>query len=442
MRAALLASLLSTAIVLSLAGPARATSPVFTSGVLNFSLTNPTSITFGPDGRLYVASQTDIQALTLDQGGLHVASVENITSGQEEMTGIAFDPTAMSPIKVYASRREPSATDGYEGRISTFTAPTWMRQDIITGLPNSSPYSNHYTNGLAFDSSGVLYIAQGSDTDAGLPVPNYPETPLSAAVLRADIHALDFDGNVTYSPVTMPTNDNVDQTGGTVEVYGAGTRNPYDLVVHTNGKIYATDNGPNGPDTSASCTTSGDGVSSSDELNLIVQGSYYGFPNRNRGRSDARQCTYHAPEEGDGANFSAPIYTFAAHCSCDGIAEYNSDSFGGEMRGDLIIAQLIFGNVVRADLAPDGLSVSSVTTLASGYNLPLDVAVNSNGTIYIAEYGANQIDYLTPAAVGGVTGLPAIDTHTTSHRVWLPLAMLVLPALMLLRRLPARVGRR
>ena len=413
MRALLFASLLAATIVLSLPAPAGASTPAFSSGVLNFSLANPTSIGFGPDERLYVASQTDIRALSLDQGGLHVSSVETVASELNEITGIAFDPTAASPITVYASRREPSATDGYEGRVSTFTAPSWTRQDIITGLPNSTPYTNHYTNGLAFDTQGKLYIAQGSDTDAGLSGPNYPETPLSAAILRADIHAPGFDGNVTYNPATTPANDNVDQTGGDVQVYAAGTRNAYDLVVHSNGKIYATDNGPAGPNTSTSCTTSGSGVSSADELNLIVQGNYYGFPNRNRGRSDARQCTYHAPEEGDGADFTAPIHTFPAHCSCDGIAAYLSEAFGGSMQGDLVIAQLIFGNVVRVDLAPDGLSVSSVTTLQAGYSNPLDVAVSPTGTIYIAEYGANQISYLTPAGVGGMTELPSISSRTT-----------------------------
>ena len=428
MRAGLLALLLTVAIGLPLqTGPAEA-APVFEAGMLNFSLTNPTSLAFGPDGRLYVASQTDIRALTLASGGLSVQSVESITSGQQQMTGIAFDPTAASPVKIYASRREPSATDGFEGRVSTFTAPSWTRQDVITGLPNSSPYSNHYTNGLAFDNTGKLYIAQGSDTDAGLAGPNYPETPLSAAILRADIHAPSFDGNVTYDPPTTPIDDNVDQTGGDVSVYAAGTRNPFDLVVHSNGKIFATDNGPNGPDTSTSCTTSGTGVSSADELNLIVQGNYYGFPNRNRGRTDVRQCTYHAPEEGNGVDFTAPIYTFAAHCSCDGIAEYASNAFGGEMQGDLVIAQLIFGNVVRVQLAPDGNSVTAVTTLQSGYNQPLDVAVSPNGIIYIAEYGANQVAYLTPvAAVGGETALAGVGAASShaNQTLWLTLFGLV-----------------
>ncbi len=339
------------------------------------------------------------------------------------MTGIAFDPPATSPVKVYASRREPSATDGCEGRVTTLTAPSWTQQDVITGLPNSSPYANHYTNGLAFYTTGKLYIAQGSDTDAGLQSPNYPETPLSAAILSADIHAPGFSGTITYSPAGTPVDDNVDQTGGDVSVFAAGTRNPFDLVVHSNGKIYATDNGPAGPNTSTSCTTSGTGVSSSDELNLIVQGNYYGFPNRNRGRTDMRQCTYHAREEGNGADFTAPIHTFPAHCSCDGITEYTSNVFGGEMQGDLVVAQLIFGNVVRVQLSLDGQSVLSVSTLRSGYNLPLDVAVGPNGIIYIAEYGANQIAYLAPAAVGAETGLSFVSSSTSHESRTVSLAL-------------------
>jgi glucose/arabinose dehydrogenase len=354
------------------------------------------------------------------------------------VTGIAFDPTELSPVRVYASRREPSATDSYEGRVSAFTAPSWARQDIITGLPNSTPYTNHYTNGLAFDLDGVLYIAQGSNTDAGLAGPNYPETPLTAAILRADIHAPGFNGAITYSPSGVPVDDNVDQTGGSVTVFAPGTRNPYDLVTHSNGKIYATDNGPAGPNTSTSCTTSGSGVSSSDELNLIVQDNYYGFPNRNRGRTDPRQCVYHAPEQGNGADFTAPIHTFAAHCSCDGIAEYKSTAFNSEMLNDLVIAQLIFGNVVRADLSSDGLSVQSVSTLQGGYNFPLDVAVGPTGIIYIAEYGANRVAYLSPMSVGGEASLPFVESEAASMSTTVWLAALFVPVLLVAVPLLAR----
>jgi glucose/arabinose dehydrogenase len=429
-----------------LAPTSAGVTPVFTYGTLNFHLANPTTLTFGPDGRLYVASESAIRALTLGPGGLTVSLVEAVADGQSTVLGIAFDPSApLTPVKLYASRREPSATDSYEGRVSTYTAPSWTRADVITGLPSSNPYSNHFTNGLAFDPFGRLFIAQGSNTDAGLSGPNWPETPLSAAILTADIHAPAFDGNVTYDPPTPPTDDNVDQTGGDVIVFGAGTRNPYDLLVHSNGLIYATDNGPNGPSTSLTCTTSGGVVSTNDELNLIEEGNYYGFPNRNRGRTDPRQCAYHAPQEGDGPDFTAPIAILPSHCSCDGIAEYLADTFGGVMQGDLIIAQFQLGNVVRADLSSDGRSVLAITTLRSGISQPLDVTVGPTGIIYIAEWGANRVSYLVPAEVGGLTELPSVGDDARGaapYAAIIAVAFAMLLGLLGLRLLAAVIPRR
>jgi hypothetical protein len=99
------------------------------------------------------------------------------------------------------------------------------------------------------------------------------------------------------------------------------------------------------------------------------------------------------------------------------------------MQGDLVIAQLIFGNVVRAQLSPDGESVTSVTTLQGGYNNPLDVTVGPTGIIYIAEYGANQIAFLAPIAVGGATELPFVNGRAPGGRDWPLLALLLLPVL-------------
>jgi glucose/arabinose dehydrogenase len=369
-------------------------------GTLSATIESPTSLAFGPDGRLYVASLDRITALTITPATLQVTAVETIATGLDEVTGIAFDPTApASPVVVYASRRHEPATDGYEGVVSRFTGPSWTRTDVITGLPNSTPHTNHYTNGLAFDSLGRLYIAQGSDSDSGLQTPYYPETPLSAAILRADIHAPGFNGTLTYSPAGTPANDNVDLVGGDVSVFAAGTRNPYDLVLHSNGQIYATDNGPTGPETSLTCATQGPppgGISNADELNRIVEGNYYGFPNRNRGRTDPRQCTYRRPEDGDGGGATGPIAVLPNHCSCDGLAEYTGSAFGGALTGDLVLAQFTFGQIARVDLAPDGLSVASVTALATGFSLPLDVIVGADGTIFIAEWSGDRVAFLAP----------------------------------------------
>jgi hypothetical protein len=46
----------------------------------------------------------------------------------------------------------------------------------------------------------------------------------------------------------------------------------------------------------------------------------------------------------------------------------------------------------------------------------LDIAISPTGIIYIAEYGANRIAYLAPAAVGGESTLSGIVARTSSER--------------------------
>src|SRR6185295_7402508 len=98
---------------------------------------------------------------------------EQIASDLTGVLGIAFDPTTgASPMTLYASGQDETGPPGFQGIISTFTAPAWTRQNVITGLPTSAPLLNHLTNGVAFDSSGRLFIAQGSASDAGLADPS------------------------------------------------------------------------------------------------------------------------------------------------------------------------------------------------------------------------------------------------------------------------------
>jgi len=381
----------------------------FLRGTLPVVFEDPTSLAFGPDGRLYVASLSSIDAITIDPATKAVTGTESIASGLDTVLGIAFDPTTPSPITVYATRQDLGATAGFQGAVSKFTAPGWAREDVITGLPTSAPFLNHLTNGLAFDAAGRLYIAQGSATDSGITDPPgsqtyWPETPLSAAILVADIHAPGFDGTITHAPPGPPAGDSVDQTGGDVAVLAAGLRNPYDVVVHSNGRIYATDNGPLGLFYSASCTETGATSSVSDELNVIEPGNYYGHPNRNRGRVDPRQCIYHPPDEGSGLDFTGPIATLPDHCSCDGIVEYTSAAFGGSMRGNLIFVGFQRNAVYSAVLSADGRSVLSSGELATAFDSPLDVTMGPDGTLYIAQFNGGNVAYLEPDSDGDSCG--------------------------------------
>ncbi len=407
------------------AGKANAIQPInFIRGTLSgagFGTTNPSAMAVGPDGRLYVADTNGrIQALTIDPDTKTVTAVQQITTSSDlqEVFGIAFDPTdASSPPPIYVTNTVSGFGDAgqapagsFPGKITKISGPGYsVRTDIITGLPVSN--SGHEANALKFGPDGRLYIAQGSTTNAGLVNPNpglfqRPEVPLSGAVLVADIHAPGFSGAITYSPPNTYS-DTVDQTGGDVQPYAVGFRNPYGLVWHSNGQLYLTDNGPNAGygSGSATCTTSfPDDAAGLDELNLVVGGNYYGHPNRNRGRTDARQCTFHLGIEPSTAEYTAPIES-SLPASSDGLAEYTAATFGGQMQGNLLYAAWVDSELHRVQLSPDGQSVVADTTLATGLTNALDVAVDGDGTIYVAEYGGNRITFFKPdeSVVTGIT---------------------------------------
>jgi glucose/arabinose dehydrogenase len=362
----------------------------------------PTTLAFGPDGRLYVGQlDGQVVALRLDGQALVDAEVIAPADALGDVLGIAFNPAGPTqPVTLYVSHTQLYAgEDGppFAGKVSKLVAPDFTPVDVVTGLPVSA--AEHGTNAIAFDAAGRLYIAQGGTTNAGVPSERHsrPETPLSGAILLADLRDPAFDGAIMYDTLERATHE-AGLVSGDVRVFASGFRNPYDLVVHSNGLIYATDNGPNAPDgpRSTGCATEDDGPHGPDELNLIIEGRYYGHPNRNRGRIDERQCVYRAPDDASGES-TPPIATLSYFASADGIAEYTSDAFGGRMRGDLVYVEWARGRVWRVVLSGDGLAVESISQLLpEPLERPLDVAVGPDGALYIAEMGADRIAVFTP----------------------------------------------
>jgi glucose/arabinose dehydrogenase len=378
--------------------------PDFARGVVGgFTVPNPTSLAFGPDGRLYVAQMDGaIFALTLDGEQREATDVEVVATDDEfeNVLGIAFSPLDdEDPVTLYVSSTKINGTPGEDPFLSKVTrlsgAGFTEWEDIITGLPSSTIV--HGTNGLAFDSDGRLYIQQGSTTNAGVATAGFrAETPLSGATLVADIYAPGFDGQVTYDPPGVAS-ATANQVSGDVSVFAYGMRNPYDILVHSNGQIYGTDNGPN-PDGTGPTSTSCDGQGVSpwtlDELNLIVEGGYYGHPNRNRARVDARQCVFHSPEEASGPDWTGPLTLLPI--SADGLVEYTSDAFDGEFEGDIFVTSWSTDVVSRIVLSRDGTSVVTNSKVATDTEGGVDITMGPDGTLYIAEFSGDRIAYLAP----------------------------------------------
>jgi IPT/TIG domain/Glucose / Sorbosone dehydrogenase len=249
---------------------------------------------------------------------------------------------------------------------------------------------------LSTGDKGELYICVGSNTNAGLPssiMEDALENYFSAAVLVANMGVLGFSGIITYD---APENGNPVTGFGPsgVEVFAAGLRNPFGVFVHSNGNVYATDNGPNanyGP-ISVDCTGTQKTprFTEEDKLVLLQKGGFYGHANRKRGETDPRQCIWRSSYAPSTSDYTAPL--MSVDSSMDGIIEFESDHFDGQLRGDLILSKYQ-QELYRVILTNNGQSVSPFSNPAVPLtgNGGLAVTQAPDGTLVEARHGSNSV---------------------------------------------------
>ena len=491
---------------------------------------NPTSIQFGPDGRLYVGELGGaINVFTIGfQNGEYVATdfeeinlirdIQNhnddgslSSNPNRQLTGIVVTGTAAQPV-LYVSSSDPRISvngevnlDTNSGTITrlTRTGPggSFEAVDILRGLPRSE--ENHSNNGLVISPDGnFLYVAVGGNTNNGAPSQFFSYTSeyaLSGTVLEIDLNDINSRQILTdngpgqngrqyiYDLPTLddPNVENVtdgigedafgnDESGpfggndglnqailpadAPLRIFADGFRNHYDLVITQSGQLYTFDNGSNnglgadpvfGNDGVITSLPNDGGVGDPDALFLIEDGGYYGHPNPVRSNQDLTFTVFNDngnPDNSLNVNTVSSLASLVPNSvniqdgfvidpskftgdsnrldlsgiripkdspqsnalltlgsSSNGLVEYTSNAFGGQLNGDLLVAQFN-GNVTRLDLSNGGTSASSQTIPGlTGLATPLDVTVGPNGTIFVAELGGNAIQVFAPSSV--VTGI-------------------------------------
>lgn len=309
--------------------PPGFTATVYAAGP---GLGNATVITWGPDGHLWLSQQNGaIWRLEDSDNDGRADEAALFASGFTELLGILWHPSngtlyASSRSRITALRDEDG--DG--------------RADRVTVLVDNLPWGRHQNNGLVWGPDGKLYFPLGSTGDAA------PETePLAASILRL-----------------LPTGGRA-----ALEVVATGVRNPYDLAFNARGDLFATENGP-------------DSVDGPDELNHILPGRHYGYPEA-------------FGDDDGGGRFQKPIWNFPLHASADGLVVYEADHFPADYRGNLFVA--LFGNlfgdktvgreVQRIILTPAGETYTArAEPFMTGLERPLDVTVGPDGALYVLEY--------------------------------------------------------
>lgn len=415
---------------------------------------------------------------------------------QRQITGLYVTGTGTNPVLYVTSsdwrigggdKGSDKNLDTNSGILSRLTWDStngvWDKVDLVRGLPRSE--ENHATNGIALDeANNVLYLAAGGNTNAGSPSFKFAkisEYALSAAILKIDLAALDNmpiqgSGNTKYvydlptlddptranvNGITDPNapgydgidvndpfggNDGLNQAkivpGGPVQVYAAGFRNPYDVIITTTpgraGRMYSIDNGANGgwgghPDQEGpqgTCTNNyvpgepgsssagpNDGkVNNKDNLHFITgEGYYRGHPNPIRGNpagaglytDDNGNDVFRTAVTGDPAT-TLPVdwppvpVSMARPQECDfrnpgvddgsllewnsstnGLAEYTASNFDEGLKGNLLAASFD-GTIYRIILSEDGTAVlNGKEPFASSFGAtPLDVVAQGDNDVF------------------------------------------------------------
>lgn len=305
--------------------------PGFSVSLVIKSLHNPTSLTFGPDGKLYGCDLTgEVWMANVNSGTGQVHAPDIFAKGFDKPVGLVWlgNRLYVSSLGKISYLQDLNA----DGQADSTT-------DIVTGLPVRL-YDDHQNNGLAVGSDGHLYFGVGSTSNS------QPETHANAAsILR------------------------VSPDGSNLEVFATGIRNAYDLAFNSHNDLFATDNGPAGFE-----PTPGD------ELNYIVQGGNYGFPK------------YYEYPPLD-SHTLGPVIVFPAHASPDGITFYTGHQFPAEYRDNAFVATFARGEIYRVQLlkTSSGSYTGQAEVFASGFLNSLDVTTGPDGNLYVADFGTGAI---------------------------------------------------
>ncbi len=313
----------------------------------------PTALHVDPDGNLYVAGiDGQIWVMTdRDQNGA-ADQVRVFASGLPQPEGLAWSPDGLYVTMLERVVRLTD-TDGDGAADQTTT--------IVSGLPGEE-YAFHQPNGLTFGPDGRLYIGVGATTD------HRPEThPLAARILS------------------------VNADGSDLRVYATGLRNPYNLIPAPGGGFFAVDNGSSGCiDTPQQIDDCSHKVDVPEELNYILEGKDYGFPN------------YFGPPPQDSGSLP-PLVTFPEHSAPTGLVLYTGDRLPAKYHGQLFLALWARGEIysVRVYRIDAEHYVGSSRLFLSGLPGPSAIVNAPDGGLYVASFSTSTLYHvggLGPAA--------------------------------------------
>lgn len=316
-------------------------SAAFQETTVASGIQNVTTMTFAPDGRLFVAEQ-DGRVFVIKNGallGTPFFTVNAEVSGERGLLGIAFDPNFTTNGHVYLFYTDKFTLMNKIVRVTRDPANPDVAlpgETLIKELEIAQD-GFHNAGAINFGLDGKLYVAMGDLHNSS--------NAQNLGNLAGKIMRLNSDG-------TTPTdNPFVSNPQARPEIYAYGLRNPFSFDINSvNGKIYVNDVG-NG---------------TAEEINDIVAGGNYGWPTCEGACSNP--------------NFVNPIHQYqtgAQGCAVTGGTFTTGANLPAEFAGTYLFADFC-DNYIKA-LKSDG---SVISLISATRPFPVDIDIGGDGAVY------------------------------------------------------------
>ncbi len=296
--------------------------------VIASGLDAPWALAFVPDGRLLVTERPGrIRVVRNGQLDPHpLATLPVVAKGEAGLMGLAVDPGFPENPYLYVcyTAQKPGGLINRVTRLTVGDGRAGSERVVLDDVPGAL---DHDGCRLKFGPDGKLYVTTG---DAARPqLAQLPES-LAGKILR-----LDPEGTV---PIDNPFPGS--------PVYSLGHRNPQGIAWDRAGRLFEAEHGPSGHD----------------EINRIVPGGNYGWPDVRGKTQDGR--------------FVNPVVD-------SGEDRWNPS--GITFHGDhLYVATLRGRQLLRVAFASDLTSARVSTLLERTYGRLRDVVVGPDGALYVA----------------------------------------------------------
>jgi len=322
-------------------------------------ITNPTTMEFSPDGRLFVTQQTgQLRVLTNANPPVLLStpflSVTTTTDGERGLLGVAFDPNfaANRFVYVYYTATTPTV----HNRVSRFTASAsnpnvaQAGSEVVILELNDLVANNHNGGAIHFGPDGKLYVGVGENANR--------DNAQSLENLLGKLLRINADGSI---PSDNPFFTQA--SGQNRAIWALGLRNPYNFAFQRGtGRLFLNDVGE----------------LTWEEINEGVAGSNYGWP----------QTEGPTTEPG----VRAPLFAYGhgtgptTGCAITGAAFYDPTTvqFPSSYVGRYFFADFCSG-WIRSFNPTDG----TVADFASSLSSVVDVKVANDGSLFYLQRGGS-----------------------------------------------------